>query len=48
MNSFDVSLLLGGEMIPIYHLRIPPLDSVLQIEHAELVVSDVDVELLSD
>ena len=47
-NSFDVSLLLGGEMIPIYHLSIPPLDSVLQIEHAELVASDVDVELLFD
>ena len=35
-------------MIPIYHLSIPPLDSVLQVEHAKLVVSDFGIELLPD
>ena len=48
INPLDVFLFLGGQMIAIDHLCIPPLDSVLQVEHSQLVVCDLDLELLLD
>lgn len=33
-------------MIPVHHLSVPELDSVLQIEYTKLVVCDSNIEAL--
>ena len=48
LNSLNVLLFLRSKMIAVNHLGRPPLDSILQVEHAELIVSNLDIELLFD